>query len=71
MPKRIFGPNRKLHNEMFRNLYLSLNTLIITIIIGRRIKWAGHVAYMDANNLLKALEERAHFEDTVTDGIRT
>jgi hypothetical protein len=71
MPKRIFGPKRKLHNEMFRNLYCSLNTPIISIIIGRRIKWAGHVAHMGANYLLKALEERAHFEDTVIDGIIT
>jgi hypothetical protein len=49
--RRIFGPNmeelvgcrRRLHNEELRNLYASPN-IIITVIMSRRKKLAGHVA---------------------------
>jgi hypothetical protein len=52
--RRIFGPKRdevtgewrKLHNEELHNLYLSLS--IIIIIKSRRMRWAGHVARMEA-----------------------
>jgi hypothetical protein len=48
---RIFGPNkyeergdwRKLHEEL-HNLYSSSN--IITTFKSRRMRWAGHVAFM-------------------------
>jgi hypothetical protein len=51
---RIFGPTRdevtggwkKLHNEGFRNLYSSQS--IIKAIKSRRMRWAGHVARMEA-----------------------
>jgi hypothetical protein len=50
--RRIFGPKRyevtgdwrKLHNEVFHNLY-SLPNIIRTIKSGR-VRWAGHVARM-------------------------
>jgi hypothetical protein len=50
--KRIFGPKRdevtgewrKLHNEVFHNLYSSPD--IIRQVKSRRIRWAGHVARM-------------------------
>jgi hypothetical protein len=48
---RIFGPKReedgswrKLHNYEFHSLYSSLN--IVRVIKLRRLRWAGHVAYM-------------------------
>jgi hypothetical protein len=50
--RRIFGPKRngvtggwtKLHNEELHNLY-SLPS-IIRIIMSRRMRWVGHVAWM-------------------------
>jgi hypothetical protein len=50
--RRIFGPKRdrvtggrrKLHNEELHNLYSSSS--IIRIIKSRRMRWAGHVAWM-------------------------
>jgi hypothetical protein len=50
--RRIFGPKRdeatgewrRLHNEEFNYLYSSPN--IIRAIKSRRMRWAGHVAYM-------------------------
>jgi hypothetical protein len=43
--RRIFGPKwRKLHNEELHNLYPSPS--IIRIIKSRRMRWAGHVAWM-------------------------
>ena len=49
---RIFGPKmvevrgerRRLHNEVFNELYFSPN--VIRVIISRRMRWAGHVASM-------------------------
>jgi hypothetical protein len=48
----IFGPTRdevtrewrKLHNEELHNLYCSPN--IVRVIKSKRMRWAGHVAYM-------------------------
>ena len=50
--RRIFGPKRdevtrewrKLHNEELNDLYSSPN--IIQVIKLRRMRWAGHVAYI-------------------------
>jgi hypothetical protein len=50
--RRIFGPKRdevtgewrKLHNEELHDLYSSPS--IITIIMSRRMRWAGHVVRM-------------------------
>jgi hypothetical protein len=49
--RRIFGPKReeerswrKLHNDELHNLYSSPN--IVRVIESRRMRWAGHVAYM-------------------------
>jgi hypothetical protein len=50
--RRIFGPKsddvtgdwRKLHNEVFHNLYSSPN--IIRMIKSRRMRWTRHVARM-------------------------
>jgi len=50
--RRIFGPKkeevigelRKLHNEELNDMYSSPN--IVLEIKSRRMRWAGHVAYM-------------------------
>jgi hypothetical protein len=50
--REIFGPKRtevtggwrKLNNEELHNVYSS--TIVIRIIISRRMRWAGHVARM-------------------------
>jgi len=50
--RRIFGPRRdevmgewrRLHNEELNDLYSSPN--IVRVIKSRRMRWAGHVAYM-------------------------
>jgi hypothetical protein len=52
--RRIYGPKReqvaggwrRLHNEELHNLYAPPN--IIRVIISRRVRWAGHVARMEA-----------------------
>jgi len=44
---RIFGPKRdwrKLHNAELNDLYSSPN--IVPVIKSRRMKWAGHIAYI-------------------------
>jgi hypothetical protein len=48
---RIFGPKRaedgswrKLHNDELHNLYTSPN--IVRVIKSRKLRWAGHVAFM-------------------------
>jgi hypothetical protein len=53
--RKIFGPKRdevmrgwrKLHNEKLHNLYSSPS--IIRMIKSRRMRWAGHLARMEAN----------------------
>jgi len=49
----IFGPKkeeevvegwRRLHNEELHNLYASPN--IIRVILSRKMRWVGHVAYL-------------------------
>jgi hypothetical protein len=49
--RRIFGPKReedglwrKLHNDELHSLYSSSN--IVRVIRSKRLRWAGHVAYM-------------------------
>jgi hypothetical protein len=50
--RRIFGPKsdkvtgkwRKLHNEEINDLYCS--PIIVQLIKSRRMRWAGHVAWM-------------------------
>jgi hypothetical protein len=50
--RRIFGPKseavagawRKLHNEELHNLYSS--PYIIRVIISRRMRWMGHLAWI-------------------------
>jgi hypothetical protein len=54
--RKIFGPKRdgvmgdwrKLHNEDIHNLFSSPN--IIRMIKSRRMRWAGHVARMEAKS---------------------
>jgi hypothetical protein len=48
-PKKeeVIGGQGKLHNEEFYDLYHSPN--IIWVIKSRRMRWAGHVAYMEEN----------------------
>jgi len=51
--RRLFGPKRdevtgelrKLHNEKLNDLYSSTN--IIRVNKPRRMRWAGHAAYME------------------------
>jgi hypothetical protein len=50
--RRIFGPKReangswrRLHNHELHSLYSSLN--IVRVIKSRRMRWVGHVAYME------------------------
>jgi len=60
--RRIFGPKRdevtgewrKLHNEVLKDLYCSLN--VVRVIKSRRMRWAGHVARMgDRRGVFKVL----------------
>jgi hypothetical protein len=65
---RIFGPNRneviggsrKLHNEELHNLYSSPN--IITMIMSKKIRLAGHVARME--KLIWGFGEKARRNET-------
>ena len=57
VPRRIFGPKsdgvtgewRKLHNEELNGLHSSPN--IIQVIKSRRMRWAGHVACMEGQEM--------------------
>jgi hypothetical protein len=57
VPKRdkVTGDWRKLHNEELNDLYSSPN--IVWVITLRRLRWAGHVAWMG--------EERGVYRDLV------
>jgi hypothetical protein len=55
--RKIFGPKReedgsckKLHNDDLHDLYSSPN--IVRVIKSRRVRWAGHVARMEAGEVL-------------------
>jgi hypothetical protein len=76
----IFGPRRdeltgewrKLHNEELHDLYSSSN--IVLVIKSRRMRWAGHVAYMGERGEVYTgfwwgnLRERDHLVDPGADG---
>jgi hypothetical protein len=77
--KKIFGSKkdevtgkwRRLHKEELFDLYSSPN--IIQVIKSRRMRWAGHVAYMggrrDAYRVLVGRPEgTTHLEDPGVDG---
>jgi hypothetical protein len=62
---------RKLHNEELHNLYSS--TYIMTIIKSKRMRWAGHAAYiwrsgMHRGFLWESRKERDHQEDLYVGG---
>ena len=62
--RRVFGPKRnengkwrRLHNKELYNLYRSPN--IVRVIKSRKLRWAGHVARMEAGrSALKILTGR-------------
>jgi hypothetical protein len=73
--RRMFGPNgdkvtgewRKLHKEELNFLYCVPN--ILRVVKSRRMRWAGHVAYMgEGRDVYRVLvgkpEERDHLEDS-------
>jgi hypothetical protein len=47
------GPWRKLQNDEFHSLYSSPN--IVRMIKSRRMRWAGHVARMRREEVLRGL----------------
>jgi hypothetical protein len=76
---RIFGPTRdevtgerrKLHNEELHGLYSS--PTIVRVIKSRRLRWAGHVAWMCERRgvyrvLVGNLRERDYWGDPGVDG---
>jgi hypothetical protein len=63
MRDEVTGKWRRLHNEELHDLYSSLN--IVQVINLRRMKWAGHVAWMGEARggyriLVGKLRERDH-----------
>jgi len=67
----VTGEWRKLHNKKLNDLYSSPNTL--RVIRSRRMRWAGHVAFMgERRGVYRALggnpKERDHLGDTGIDG---
>jgi hypothetical protein len=67
MLRRIFGPKRskvtgdwrKLHNEEFNDLYFSPN--IVWVIKSRRMRWAGHVAWIgEWRGMYRVLVAKSH-----------
>jgi hypothetical protein len=78
--RKIFGPKRdedgswrKLHNDELHSLYSSPN--IVRVIKSRRMRWAGHVAYMGGKMFmgfwLGGIEVRDYWEDLGVDGRMT
>jgi hypothetical protein len=67
----VTGCWRKLHNEELHNLYSSPS--IIRMIKSRRIRWAGHLARMEARAMhvrywWESQKERDHWEDAYVSG---
>jgi hypothetical protein len=77
--RRIFGPKwdevtgewRKLHNEELHDLYCS--PIIVRVIKSRRMRWAGHVAWMEKRKACTGfwwgnVREGDHLGDPGVDG---
>jgi hypothetical protein len=77
--RRIFGPKRdevtwewrKLHNGALNDLYFS--PTIVQAIKWGRMRWAGHIARMEREEVCTGfrwgnLKERGHLEDPGVDG---
>ena len=67
----VTGERRKLHGEELNDLYCSLN--IVRVIKWRRMRWAGHVAYVGGEMWhtefwWENLREKDHLQDPGLDG---
>jgi hypothetical protein len=63
---------KKLHDEEFNDLYLTLN--IVRVSKSRRMRWAGYVARLGRGEVFTGfwwgnLRERDHLEDPGVDGV--